>query len=376
MEPQQIDQWRRNIRADTFAHYHTQMGLALKRAGNHDMAITALGKAIDIQPECLKARAALVDLLEEAGKDCSSERLAAQAYGGLATGYMWLGIEALIAEQTESARRYALRATGDDGPGTALLWLIDTWQGGSPSPVPIPPADDIGRALADLANHLAATGPAQSNDRIVGQLLDFSIAIAPTETSLLRHAAFCHRLLRLKPAWENLLRAEALAPGNASIRWSLIRNALARGDIPAALAVRERLDPPAVWKGQIILDECHLALASGQAEKVVTWADGELGGSLPPSLRASTRALAFLQLNRPTEALSDLEMAADQQGLATWCLLDLAVGYGRLGQWDLAHRFWDLARKSSHASLAPFQLLGHRWIGQDVMDPFGVMAES
>lgn len=62
-----IERWRNNIRADTFGHYHYEMGVALEREGSHAAAAAAFERCITILPDKLDAYARLDAILTTMG---------------------------------------------------------------------------------------------------------------------------------------------------------------------------------------------------------------------------------------------------------------------------------------------------------------------
>lgn len=64
----QITRWRERIRQTTFANYHFEMGLALLESGNAEAAVTALERAVEIQPDLADAYPILVRAEEARGR--------------------------------------------------------------------------------------------------------------------------------------------------------------------------------------------------------------------------------------------------------------------------------------------------------------------
>lgn len=68
-----INAWRQRIRDDTFANYHTQMGLALQGAGDVTAAIAAFERTLAIMPDDALAHFGLVAALQQINRTAEAE---------------------------------------------------------------------------------------------------------------------------------------------------------------------------------------------------------------------------------------------------------------------------------------------------------------
>jgi hypothetical protein len=353
------------------------MGLALAARGEGDPA-AALRRAIAIKPEALEARAALVDVLTAAGQDASADIKAARPYGGIGKGYLLLAIQELEAGREAEARSHASKAVDSDAAplASALIWLIGMKAGKGDCPAPVLEDTPEARQLAALATRAANARIKDDDDTAVAYLIGFSLAICPTVDNLLLSATLNQRRLLLPNAWEALLSAERLDPGNPVIYRSMQRTALARGDVAAALAAHARIPETADRTEVDILNDAQLMLAAGQAEQVLDLCRGHWQSSLQPAFRSSLCALALLRLNRSQEAEAELTEAETwHQGRAS-CLIDIAIAYAILGRPEKALAFWEQAIRARRATMTPFLLRIRRWAGPDIMALFGVAPEE
>jgi tetratricopeptide (TPR) repeat protein len=351
------------------------MGLALAARGEGDPA-AALRRAIAIKPEALEARAALVDVLTAAGQDASAEIEAARPYGGIGKGYLLLGADALEAGDHDRARHIGqgALAAGSSAISSLLLSLAELCQDreGAAPPTAIAGCDLT--RLAILARRTAARLLLRGKPQVVDSLLDFSLAVGATGEDWLLRSKLYHQQLHLQAAAEALRQAEMLAPQDEMIQWALARNALARGDILEAEAIRSRIAVAAAPLA--LLDDCQLALAVGRAQQVLDWCLGDRGSSLQPGFRLGTQGLALLALGREAEAAEILSEAGTQHQGQTWVLVDLALGLSRLGRVEAAQGFWAQATGSHYGRMVPFLALIRRWIGLDILERFGVRPEG
>lgn len=69
-----IVQWRQRIRQTTFANYHFEMGFALWRTGSLDVAVAALERALEIQPDLAKVAPLLARIEEAQGHGAAAQR--------------------------------------------------------------------------------------------------------------------------------------------------------------------------------------------------------------------------------------------------------------------------------------------------------------
>lgn len=74
LSPESIDAWRKNIRNDTFANYHREMGKAILKEGNLGVAAEHFERALSFLPDSCDVQYLLVETLRELGRTEDTER--------------------------------------------------------------------------------------------------------------------------------------------------------------------------------------------------------------------------------------------------------------------------------------------------------------
>lgn len=124
-DPALIEQWRRNIRSETFAFYHYEMGVALRQTGTLPDAVTALRRALDLRPDLLPAYEVLRQALLESGNPEEAADIAKRAIR-LAPDFVERGpLE--VALRHYDASQFDAAATVLEALLTAAPDLMEAW---------------------------------------------------------------------------------------------------------------------------------------------------------------------------------------------------------------------------------------------------------
>ncbi|HYC02693.1 MAG TPA: hypothetical protein VED40_05330 [Azospirillaceae bacterium] len=198
MVPEEIDRWRRNIRAHTFGQYHAEMGWSiLERENNADAAARHFAEAVNHDPGRLDMHFLLVETLSAGSNGAAAQAARARALAAH-SAYRELGaclvclrrycddrrdaadtlLQALTAEHadrpevraTEAFRRLA----DGSGPVDTAVGTLDPRF-----------ADGLADALATLAQKLAAAGKTIR----AAAAYDWLLAVAPRRADAYAAAA-------------------------------------------------------------------------------------------------------------------------------------------------------------------------------------------
>lgn len=318
-DPARIEQWRRNIRSETFALYHYEMGVALRRSGALPEAVTALRRALDLRPDILPAYEVLRQALLESGKPEDAADVARRAIrlapDFAERGPLEVALRHYDASQFDAAATVLealLTAAPDFMEAWGLLTIVHTAQRRFDAALSAAPRVGLMRSdharlialeLARMATHVP-DGAMAPGHAVAVALARAAIQAAPNLPDAYESlAAVCAAGGKTAEVVWSYRRLLALDPGNAANHWHLanhLSDLAGRAGEPT-LDHALRLDPDI---GEPMLSPAWYTLAShGRLTEATRIADAAAERNAEPATPLYLAGLARHLAGRFDEAL-------------------------------------------------------------------------